>query len=91
MHAGSICFKIPKTEDYFSEGAALLNLSVSTLNEEKSHDSQLFLGHTKDAKELSSLIFLVIHIPIKKIIIGNIQPAQDDPGTPAEGLLNFLT
>ena len=35
--------------------------------------------------------FWVVHITIKKIIIGNIQPAQDDPGTSVEGLLNVLT
>ena len=33
MHAGSIYFINPKGEDYFPEGAGLLNLSVSTLNE----------------------------------------------------------
>ena len=32
--------------------------------------------------------FWVVHITIKKIIIGNIQPAQDDPGTSPEVLLN---
>ena len=35
--------------------------------------------------------FWVIHITIKKIIIENIQPAQDDPGTSPEGPLNVLT
>ena len=29
--------------------------------------------------------FWVIHTTIKKIIIGNIQPAQDDPETSSEG------
>ena len=33
--------------------------------------------------------FWVIHIT--KIIIENIQPAQDDPGTSPEGALNVLT
>ena len=33
-----------KTKEYFPEGAWLLNLSVSTLKEYRSHDSQLFLG-----------------------------------------------
>ena len=35
--------------------------------------------------------FWVIHITVEKIIIGNTQPAQDDPETSAEGLQNFLT
>ena len=35
-----------KTKEYFPEGARLLNLSVSTLKESKSHDSQLFSGDT---------------------------------------------
>ena len=35
--------------------------------------------------------FWVIHITIKKIIIGNTQPAHDDPGTTPEGSLKVLT
>ena len=35
--------------------------------------------------------FWVIHITIKKIIIGNIQPAQGNPGTSPEGPLNVAT
>ena len=34
--------------------------------------------------------FWVIHIIIKKIIIGNTQPAHDVPGTSSEGLLKVL-
>ena len=33
MHVGVIYFINYKTKDYFPEGAGLLNLSVSTLNE----------------------------------------------------------
>ena len=33
MYVGGIYFINHKTKDYFSEGAALLNLSVSTLKE----------------------------------------------------------
>ena len=33
MHVGGIYFINHKTKDYFPEGAGLLNLSVSTLNE----------------------------------------------------------
>ena len=33
MHGGGIYFINHKTKDYFLEGARLLNLSVSTLNE----------------------------------------------------------
>ena len=46
MHMSDIYFINHKTKGYFPEGAGLLNLSVSTLNEQKSHDSQLFLGDT---------------------------------------------
>ena len=35
--------------------------------------------------------FWVIHITIEKIIIGNTQPAHDDPGTSPEGSLKVLT
>ena len=35
-----------KTKDNFPEGAGLLNLPVSTSNEQKSHDSPLVLGDT---------------------------------------------
>ena len=35
--------------------------------------------------------FWLIHITIEKIIIGNIQPAHDVPGTSPEGLLKVLT
>ena len=35
--------------------------------------------------------FCVIHITIEKIIIGNTQPAHDDPGTSPEGNLKILT
>ena len=76
MHVGGIYFINHKTKDYFPEGAGLLNLSVSTLN------------------ELSAMIrnyFWVIHITIEKIIIGNTQPAHDDPGTSPEGSLKVLT
>ena len=34
--------------------------------------------------------FRVIYILIKKIVIGNTQPAQDVPGTSPEGLLKVL-
>ena len=34
MHVGGIYFINSKTKDYFPEGAELLNLSVSTLNEQ---------------------------------------------------------
>ena len=35
MHVGGIYFINHKTKDYFPEGAGLLNLSVSNLNEHK--------------------------------------------------------
>ena len=35
--------------------------------------------------------FWVIHITLEKIIIGNTQPAHDDPGTSPEGSLKVLT
>ena len=35
--------------------------------------------------------FWMKHITIKKIIIGNIQPTQEDPGMSPEGPLNVLT
>ena len=46
MHVGGIYFINHKTKTYFTEGAGLLNLSVSTLKEQKSHDLQLFSGDT---------------------------------------------
>ena len=44
MDVAGIYFITHKTKDYFPEGAELLNLSKSTLKEERSHDSQLFSG-----------------------------------------------
>ena len=51
MHVGGIYFINHKTKYYFPEGAGLLNLSVSTLKEQKSHDSQLFSGDTHYNRE----------------------------------------
>ena len=50
-NARGICFINYKTKDYFLEGAGLLNLSVNTLNEKKSHDLQLFLDDTHYNRE----------------------------------------
>ena len=46
MHVGLVYFINHKTKEYFAEGAGLLNLSMSTLNDYKSRDSQLFSGDT---------------------------------------------
>ena len=55
MDVGGIYFIDHKTKDYFPEGAGLLNLPVSTLNEWKNHDSQLFTGDTHlQSRRLSS-------------------------------------
>ena len=51
MDVGGIYFINHKTKDYFPEGAGLLNLSVSTLMEQKSHDLQLFWGDTHYNRE----------------------------------------
>ena len=51
MHVGGIYFINHKTKYYFPEGAGLLNLSVSTLKEQNSHDSQLFSGDTHYNRE----------------------------------------
>ena len=51
MHVGGIYFINHKTNEYFPEGAALLNLSVSTLKEKKSHNSQLSSGDTHYNRE----------------------------------------
>ena len=37
------------------------------------------------------IYFGVIHITLKKIITGNIRPAQDDPGTSPKDPLNVQT
>ena len=39
------------TKDYFPEGTGLSNLSRSTIKEQKTHDSQLFLGDTHYNRE----------------------------------------
>ena len=46
MHVGGIYFTNHKTKDFLPKGAGLLNLSVSTLTEQKSHDSQIIFGDT---------------------------------------------
>ena len=51
MHVGGIYFRNHKTKNYFPEGAGLLNLSVNTLKNYKSHDSQLFSGDTHYIRE----------------------------------------
>ena len=77
MLVGGIYFINHKTKDYFPEGAGILNLSVSNLNEHK--------------RAMIRNYFWVIHITIKKIIIGNIQPARDDPATSPGDSLKVLT
>ena len=51
MRVGGIHFINHKKNDYFPEGAGLLNLSMSTLNEWKSHDSHPFSGDTHYNRE----------------------------------------
>ena len=51
MHVGGIYFINHKTNEYFPEGAALLNLPVSTLKEKKSHNSQLSSSDTHYNRE----------------------------------------
>ena len=51
MLMGGIHFINHKTKDYFPEDAGLLNLSVSTLKEQKSRDLQLFSGDTHYNRE----------------------------------------
>ena len=51
MHVGLIYFINHKTKDYFAEGAGLLNLSMGTLKDYKSHDSQLFSGDTHNRED----------------------------------------
>ena len=48
---GCMYFINHKTKDYFTEGAGLLDLSVSTLKELKSHDSKLLSGDTHYSRE----------------------------------------
>ena len=51
MHVGLVYFINHKTKEYFAEGVGLLNLSMSTLRDYKSHDSQLFSGDTHYNRE----------------------------------------
>ena len=51
MRVGLIYFINHKTKEYFAEGAGLLNLSMGTLKDYKSHDSQLFSGDTHYNRE----------------------------------------
>ena len=48
---GCMYFINHKTKDYFTEDAGLLDLSVSTLKELKSHDSKLLSGDTLYSRE----------------------------------------
>ena len=73
---GCMYFINHKTKDYFTEDAGLLDLSVSTLKELKSHDSKLLSGD---------------NITVEKIIIGNTQPAHNFPRTSPEGFLKVVT
>ena len=76
MHVRGIHFINHKINYYFPEGAALLNLPVSTL---------------KEKRAIIHNYFWVINITINKIMIRNNQPAHEVPGTSLEGPQKILT
>ena len=73
MHVSGIYFINHKAKNYFPESADLLNLSVTPL---------------KEKEPWKSNYFRVIQTKIRKINMGNTQPAHNVPWTSHEGSLN---